>query len=193
MLKSKKGYLASEILDYEIRDRHSKKIRRIRDLLINSRSHKIDYIIVGRKKWAIPVSFLNDDDSSKKEIVVSQTKDRIRNTCSQKESSSLKECYSFSNVKKLVVYDITGLQLGRLENIAYYPGLRVDFLVRKEGFLRTEIYFPNYFVIPVKCLCQFHERAATVGVSKDELDLVNLTGFHHLFSLIKFKLVKVDM
>ncbi|UCG02264.1 MAG: GNAT family N-acetyltransferase [Candidatus Heimdallarchaeota archaeon] len=181
MLKSKKGYLASEILDYEVRDRHSKKMGRIRDLLINLLSHKIEYIIVGRKKWAIPISFINNDDSTKKEITVSQTKDRINEACSQKEVFSFDKCYCFSDVKKMIVYDISGSELGRIANIAYYPGLRVDFLVRKEGSLRTEIRFPNYFVIPVECLCQFHERSVTLGVSEDELNLVNLTGFHHLF------------
>ncbi|MFX1518069.1 MAG: GNAT family N-acetyltransferase [Promethearchaeota archaeon] len=181
MLKSKKGYLASELLNYEVRDRHFKKIGSIRDLLINPHSHKVEYIVVGRKKWSIPVSFLNNDDSNKKEIVVSQTKDRIIKACSQKVSSSSNDCYCFSDVTKLVVYDITGSELGRIADIAYYPGLRVDFLVRKEGSLRTEIRFPNFFVIPIEGICQFHERAVTLGVSKDELNLVNLTGFHHLF------------
>lgn len=187
VLKSKKGYLASEILDYKVRDRHLKKIGRIRDLLINSRSHTIEYIIVGRKKWSIPVSFLNDDDSTKKDIVVSQTKDRIIKACSQKKKSSSRKCYSFSDVKKSIVYDITGSELGRIANIAYHPGLRVDFLVRKEGSVRTEIRFPNYFVIPVECLCQIHERSAILGVSKDELKLINFTGFHHLFLPYQFQ------
>ncbi|MFX0124103.1 MAG: GNAT family N-acetyltransferase [Candidatus Hodarchaeota archaeon] len=181
MIKSKKGYLASEILEYNVRDRHLKKIGRIRDLLLNPQSHKIDYLIVGRKKWVIPISFLNDDDSNKKEIIVTQTIDRIIKACSQKRGSSLENYYSFLDIKKLEVYDITGSNLGRIANVAYYPGLRVDFLVKKEGSLRTEIRFPNYFVIPVECLCQIHKKSVVLGVSKDELNLVNFTGFHHLF------------
>ncbi|UCG90400.1 MAG: GNAT family N-acetyltransferase [Candidatus Heimdallarchaeota archaeon] len=185
MLKSKKGHLASELLNYRVRDRHSKKIGKISDLLINSRSHKIDYIIVGRKKWQIPVSFINDDDSKKKEIMVSQTKDRIKKAFSLKPNVISKKCYYFSDVKKSIVYDITGSELGHIANIAYHPGLRVDFLVQKEVLKeessKNEIRFPNYFVIPVGCICQFLERSAILGISQDELDLINFTGFHHLF------------
>ncbi|MFX1286404.1 MAG: GNAT family N-acetyltransferase [Promethearchaeota archaeon] len=183
MLKSKKGYLASELFDYKVKDRHSKRIGKISELLINSQSYKIDYIIVGRKKWLVPVSFINSDDSRKKEIIISQPKDRIVHPRTTRVFS--KNCYHFSDIKKFIVYDITGLELGLITNIAYYPGLRVDFLVQKEVIReesqKNEIRFPNYFVIPVDCICQFHKRSVILGISKDELNLVNFTGFHHLF------------
>ena len=70
MLKTRKGFFASEILNYSVVDRHSKKIGNVTDLLINSNSHIIDYLIV-KKDWLIPVSFINSDDSTKQEIIVS--------------------------------------------------------------------------------------------------------------------------
>lgn len=177
VLKSKKGYLASEILGYRVIDRHQKKMGSIKDLLINCSTYFIDYIKVGRKE-VIPVSFINRDDSTRKEIVVSQTKDRIKQAISDISSSYSLKCNNFSDIKKSIVYDITGSELGNIENIAYHPGLKVDFLVKKGDSHRR---FPNYFIIPTESVCQSLKKAIVLGVTKDELGLVNLTGFHHLF------------
>ena len=97
---------------------------------------------------------------------------------SQKTSFPLEKYNYFSNVKKSVVYDITGSELGCISNIAYHPGLRLDFLVRKEG---SRFLFPNYYVIPDACIGQCYKQSVVLGVPKDELSLVNYSGFHHLF------------
>ncbi|MHA2327547.1 MAG: PRC-barrel domain-containing protein [Candidatus Hodarchaeales archaeon] len=173
MLKSKKGYLASEILDYPVIDRHSKIIGRITDLFINNSTQLIEYIIIGNRGF-IPVSFIDNDDSTKRVITLSQPKERLNQTF-----SISKVGYFFTEIKKSTVYDITGSVLGKIADIAYYPGLKVDFLVRKEG---PRILFPNYFVIPVEIISYFHQKSIVVNVSKDELGLVNFTGFQQLFS-----------
>lgn len=169
--------MASEILNYSVVDRYSKKIGKVTDLLINSNSHLIEYLIV-KKDWLIPVSLINSDDSNKQEIIVSQTKDRIMQVSSQKTSFPLEKCNHFSNIKKSVVYDITGSELGSIADVAYHPGLRVDFLLRKEG---ARFLFPNYYVIPDACIGQCYKQSIVLGVPKDELSLVNYSGFHHLF------------
>ncbi|MFX0094617.1 MAG: PRC-barrel domain-containing protein, partial [Candidatus Hodarchaeota archaeon] len=113
MLRQKKGFLASEIFDYCILDRHSRKVGKIKDLLINPISHLIDYIIT-ENEFIIPISLINDDDSAKKTIKLSQIKERLIQH--NKISSVPKKCKYYSEMKKIMVYDITGEKLGPITN-----------------------------------------------------------------------------
>jgi ribosomal protein S18 acetylase RimI-like enzyme/sporulation protein YlmC with PRC-barrel domain len=179
MLKSKRGHLASESLGYRVVDRHSKKMGKINDLLVDSLSYLVDYIMIG-KDGVIPVSFINSDDSTKREIIVSQTRDRVKQALFRKAISPTKRCYSYSEIKNSIVYDITGSKLGSVENIAYHPGLKVDFLVGKPSI--DDFFSPDYFVIPADSIGQFLKESVVLSVSKDELGVINFSGFEQLFS-----------
>ncbi|MHA2294626.1 MAG: GNAT family N-acetyltransferase [Candidatus Hodarchaeales archaeon] len=178
MLKPKYGHLASEILGYHIFDRHSKKIGKVSDLLINSHSYLVDYILVGIDR-IIPVSFINNDDSMKKVITLSQAKDRIGQAFFQKTGSLSKKCYYFSEIKNTNVYDITGSKMGLVKNIAYHPGLRVDFLVGKPSII--DFLSPDYFIIPADFIGQYRKGSVVLSVSKEELSIINFSGFEQLF------------
>ncbi|MFW9997774.1 MAG: GNAT family N-acetyltransferase [Candidatus Odinarchaeota archaeon] len=179
MLRSKRGFLASEILGYRVLDRHAKSIGKIDDLLVDSSYFLVDYIQVG-KDQIIPVSFINNDDSIKKLVVVSQTKDRVKQVLFQKTGPPPKKCYCYSEIKNSIVYDIEGSKLGNIENIAYHPGLKVDFLVGRPDI--TDFLSPDYFVIPVDCIGQVLKDAVVLSACKDELRVINYSGFEFLFS-----------
>ncbi|MFX1510960.1 MAG: PRC-barrel domain-containing protein [Promethearchaeota archaeon] len=65
MLKSQRGFLASELCQYCVIDRYSKKIGKITDLLANPFSYLIEYIVV-ENHYLIPVSLIDNDNSSQK-------------------------------------------------------------------------------------------------------------------------------
>lgn len=176
MLKSKRGFLASEILDYQVVDRHSKKMGRIKDLLINPLSWLIDYVTIGEDSF-IPTSLIAEDDSTKSVITLSQSKERLaRNINRPYPENHL----SYSELRKSVVFDFEGVKLGPVKNIAYYPGLRVDLVIEKELF--DFLIDSQYSAVPVENVCWIKANSVILSALKEDLKLVNLSGYEQLFT-----------
>ncbi|MFX1513332.1 MAG: GNAT family N-acetyltransferase [Promethearchaeota archaeon] len=176
MFKSKRGYFASEVLDFQVLDQHSKKVGKVKELLINPISYLIDYLVAG-KDYFIPVSLIVNDNFVKKVIILSHTKKQL--TRWKKKSYPQKKCKIYTKIRNTMVYDFTGLKLGPIENIAYHTGLRVDLLISRPGIMNS--FLQNYFVIPTDYICQIRKDFVTVCIPKNELKTINLTGFEHLF------------
>jgi len=184
LLRSKRGHLASEILGYHVIDRHSRKIGKVNDLLIDSVTYLVNYIIAGKDK-IIPVSFINSDNHVKKLITISQPKDRVKEALFRKAGPIPRKSFSYSEIKKSVIYDITGLKLGNIEDIAFHPGLKSDFLVGKteEARISTIIDFStDYHVIPKDYIGHMLKNSIVLSVSKDELEMVNFSGYEEMFN-----------
>ncbi|MFW9915478.1 MAG: GNAT family N-acetyltransferase [Candidatus Thorarchaeota archaeon] len=175
MLKSKRGFLASEILEYHVIDRHSKKIGKVTDLLINSVSYLIDHIVVG-KDHVVSTSLIAEDNSAKKLLFLSESKDRLIPFF---KKTPPKKCVVYSELRKSAVYDLTGEKLGPIKDIAYHPGLRVDLLIEKDLF---DFLLPEFLGITADNICQFNQAFVTLCVPMTDLKLVNFTGCEELFA-----------
>ncbi|MFQ5981130.1 MAG: GNAT family N-acetyltransferase [Candidatus Heimdallarchaeota archaeon] len=176
MLKSKRGFLASEILDYHVVDQHSKKMGQVKDLLINPLSWLIDYITIGEDS-VVPTSLVLEDDLTKRIITLSQSKVRLaRNISKVYPENHL----SYSGLRKSVVFDFEGVKLGPVKNIAYYPGLRVDIVIEKQLF--DFLIDSQYSAVPVENVCWIKANSVILNAPKEDLKLVNLSGYEQLFT-----------
>ncbi|MHA2496994.1 MAG: hypothetical protein ACXAEI_16095 [Candidatus Hodarchaeales archaeon] len=180
MLKSKKGYLASEILEYHVVDRHSKKIGKVTDLLINPVSYLIDHIVVGKDR-VVSTSLIAEDNSTKRLLSLSESKDRLIPYFKKNPPKKYlpKKCVAYSEMRKSAVYDLTGAKLGPIKDIAYHPGLRVDLVIEKDLF---DFLLPEFLGITTDNVCQFNEAFVTLCVPMTDLKLVNFTGCEELFA-----------
>jgi ribosomal protein S18 acetylase RimI-like enzyme len=160
-------------------DRYSKKVGKIKDLLINPISYLVEYIVAGND-YLIPTSLIDNDDSTQKVITLSQMKEEL--TSWKLKSSFPKNFQCYTKMKSTIAYDFAGDKLGPIENIAYHTGLRVDLLIGKKGDDLFGFLTPDYFVVPTENICQFSNKFAVLCIPKDELKVINLTGFEHLFA-----------
>ncbi len=145
--------------------------------MINPISYLVEYIVAGAN-YLIPASLIDNDDSTKKIITLSQMKEEL--TRWKIKSNYPKNCQCYTKMKNIIAYDFTGDKLGPIKNIAYHTGLRVDLLIGKKNFM--DFLAPDYFVVPTENVCQLSEEYALLSVSKGDLEVINLTGFEHLFA-----------
>ncbi|MHA2273899.1 MAG: alpha/beta fold hydrolase [Candidatus Hodarchaeales archaeon] len=174
MLKSKRGFLASEILDYNVFDQHSKKIGRVNDILISPSSWLIDYIVI-QKDCFVPISLIAEDNSTKKILALSQSKERL----TRGESKSYpKNCVSYAALRNTMVHDFVGARIGLIKDIAYHTGLKVDLVIEKDP---SDFLLPKFMVVAADNVCEVNEKSVTLCVPKNDLKLVKFTGPEQLF------------
>lgn len=174
MLKSKRGFLASEILDYHVVDQHSKKIGRVNDFLINPLSWLIDYIVI-QKACVVPISLIAKDNSAKRILALSQSKERL----TRGESKSYpKNCVRYATLRNTMVHDFVGAKVGLIKDIAYHTGLKVDLVIEKDP---SDFLLPKLMVVATDNVCEFNEKSVTLCVPKNDLKLVKFTGQEQLF------------
>ncbi|MFX0116734.1 MAG: GNAT family N-acetyltransferase [Candidatus Hodarchaeota archaeon] len=167
--------MASEILDYYVVDRHSKKIGRVNDVLLSPLSWLIDYILI-QKDYIVSISQIAEDSSAKKILTLSQSKDQL--TASDNRSYPTKYEY-YSKLRNTMVHDSNGAKAGLIKDIAYHAGLRVDLIIEKDP---SDFLLPDFMVVPTDNVCQFNEEDVILSIPKDALKLATFAGSEQLFA-----------
>ncbi|MFX0113452.1 MAG: GNAT family N-acetyltransferase [Candidatus Hodarchaeota archaeon] len=174
MLKSKRGFLASEILDYNVVDRHSKKVGRVNDFLAKTSSWLIDYIII-QKDFVVPISLIAEDNSAKKILSLSQSKDRLARGESKRD---FKNYIDYETLRNIAIFDSVGAKVGRIKDIAYHPGLKADLVIERDP---SDSLLPKLMVATADNVCEFNEKSAILCVPKNDPKLIEFTGPEQLF------------
>lgn len=181
MLLRKKGFFVNDLFSYRLIDRYSKKIGKISDLIIHTRSFRVDYIIAGGKKdpYIIPTQLITSEDNSKKIFRVSTMKERLI----QNEKLFEGDIYIlYSELKKVKVIDIMGNKLGRVKNIAYHTGLKAHLITSETESTRIVNFLdPELLAVPYECICFFTKDTMTIQTPKEFIPGINLSGIEEIF------------
>ncbi|MFX0093882.1 MAG: GNAT family N-acetyltransferase [Candidatus Hodarchaeota archaeon] len=174
MLRSKHHFLVSELLGYQVYDRSSKMIGKVTDLLLNPVEYNVEYIQID-KKYSVPLSLITSDNAEKRKLKLSQDK----TTVTQEQNNPLLINYmSYSQLKKIPVYDREGTKLGTIVNIIRYTGLKNTLLIGAER--RFRMVGLSCYEVPVECLDSLTKEQINLSKVKEELKTISLTDIDTL-------------